>query len=511
MPNEARSRKPPGRPERWAGLALAISLVLAFTAAAREPVIAAAAAEHPPNILFAIADDWGYPHAGVYGDRVVATPSFDRIAREGVLFEHAYAAAPSCTASRGAILTGLWPWRLGPGANLYGPVPEQHRFYPDLLEEAGYFVGSERKGWGPGTLPYRDTNPAGPRYESFAAFLEARPEGRPFAFWFGSSDPHRPYDAGSGREAGLDPAAIALAAHLPDAPEVRDDVADYYAEVQRFDRELGERLALLEARGELDRTLVVVTGDHGMPFPRCKANLYDCGTRVPLAMRWPARLAPGRRDAGFASLVDLAPTFLEAAGVATPTPLDGRSLLDLLDGSRPEAPDHVIFGLERHVPAQEAPDSGGTPMRAIRTRDYLYVRNLRPDRWPAGTPHYEKAWFRGSWYGEVDNGPTKLYMVEHRDLDGRHRRLFDLAFGKRPAEELYDLRADPAQLENLAQDSGHEPALRALSQRLDARLRATGDPRLLGGGETFDGYPYSGGSPLFPGFDEKEAGPPDRR
>ena len=220
---------------------------------------------------------------------------------------------------------------------------------------------------------------------------------------------------------------------------MRGDVADYYWEVQRFDREVGELLKMLERAGELENTVVVMTGDHGMPSPRCKGNLYDCGARVPLAIRWLGVVRGGRSVDGFVSLTDLAPTFLGIAGLDPPAVMmtTGTSLIEMLRGSenRPEhdpVRDYVLIGKERHVPCQEAPESGGMPMRAIRTRDYLYIRNFEPDRWPAGTPDYENATIEGSWYGDADNGPTKTYMIDNRGRDTEHRKLFEIAFGKRP-------------------------------------------------------------------------------
>jgi N-sulfoglucosamine sulfohydrolase len=474
-------------------------LLLAFAASA-------AAQNRPPNILFAIADDWGWPHAGAYGDPVVETPTFDRIAREGILFHHAYVSSPSCTPSRAAILTGQYHWRLEESANLWSTLQAKFPVYPDLLEDAGYFVGYTRKGWGPGRIEPggRSRNPAGEEYQDFATFLAERPADRPFSFWFGSSDPHRDYEEGSGAASGMDLDAITLAEHFPDSPEVRGDVADYYWEVQRFDREVGELLEMLERAGELDNTVVIMTGDHGMPFPRCKGNLYDCGARVPLTIRWPGVVRGGRSVEGFVSLTDLAPTFLGIAGIDPPAAMTGASLIEILRGSGTENPrDYVLIGKERHVPCQEAPESGGTPMRAIRTRDYLYIRNFEPDRWPAGTPDYENAFLEGSWYGDVDNGPTKTYIIENRDLDTGHRKLFEIAFGRRPAEELYDLRNDPGQLDNVAAEPAYMDARNKLSAALDEALAASGDPRVAGEGHFFDGYPYYGGTPLAPGYEQR--------
>jgi hypothetical protein len=187
-------------------------------------------ADERPNILFCIADDWGWPHAGVYGDPVVKTPAFDRLAREGVLFENAFVTAPSCTASRNSLLTGQWHWRLGQGANLWSTLHPKHPVYPQLLQQAGYHVGHWRKAWGPGDWRAlgRTEDPAGPTYNGFAAFLKDRPKDQPFCFWLGASDPHRPYQWQSGADSGIDIKRIRLPAHLPDHETVRNDVADYY-------------------------------------------------------------------------------------------------------------------------------------------------------------------------------------------------------------------------------------------------------------------------------------------
>ncbi len=462
--------------------------------------------DRPPNILLAIADDWSWPHAGVYGDPVVQTPTFDRVAREGVLFSQAFVASPSCTPSRAALLTGQWHWRLEESANLWSTLQARFPVYPDLLEEEGYFVGFSRKGWGPGRWEVggRSRNAAGDEFADFDAFLARRPAGAPFCYWFGSQDPHRPYEEGSGAASGIDLEKINLFRCFPDHPSVRSDVADYYWEVQRFDREVGELIKRLESMGELENTIVVMTGDNGMPFPRCKATLYDGGTRVPLAVRWPRRFPGGRRVDDLVSLTDLAPTFLDVARVTVPEVMTGRSLLPILESESQGRVDadrtFVLLGKERHVPCQEVPDSGGTPMRAIRTQDYLYIRNFRPDRWPAGTPDYEHAYLPGAWYGDVDNGPTKFYMIENRDRDEALRRLFELAFGKRPAEELYDLQKDPDQLQNLASDAAYRQVLERLSRQLLGELERTGDPR-IGDGDRLEAYPYYGNGPIKPGYD----------
>jgi arylsulfatase A-like enzyme len=463
-----------------------------------------------PNILFAIADDWGWPHAGIYGDPVVLTPAFDRLAEEGILFNHAYISSPSCTPSRNAILTGQYHWRLGPGANLWSTLDPSTPVYPLLLEDAGYKIGRFRKSWGPGDISDWERHPVGQDYTrtGFAAFMAERSENQPdqpFCFWMGTSDPHRPYKPGSGAESGMDLDRIRLFGCFPDSEIIRSDVADYYYEVQRFDTLVADAIKVLEAYGELENTIIVMTGDHGMPFPRCKSNNYDSGARIPLAVRWGSGIRkPGRVLEDFISTTDLAPTFLELAGVETPGVMTGQSFVKLLKSSKEGLVDrehraYVLHGKERHVPGQEE-DMGGYPVRAIRTHDYLYIRNFREDRWPSGTPNYKEAAIPYCWLGDCDNGPTKSYMVENRDKDLKHLELYELAFGKRTAEELYDCQKDPEQLINLADDPEYAVVKEKLSKQLMEDLLATEDPRATGGGDDFDTVTYLGYGPRHPSY-----------
>lgn len=458
-----------------------------------------------PNILFALADDWGWPFASIGGDPVVKTPVFDRVARGGVLFTNAFVSAPSCTPSRAAMLTGQSHWRLGEGANLGGTLPAQYPVYPDLLEKAGYHVGFTRKGWAPGSEEPggRKRNPAGPRYNNFAAFLSERPKGAPFCFWFGSIDPHRPYERDSGAAAGLRWQDVRVPPYLPDHEVVRRDIADYLLEVQRFDRETGELLAMIEKAGELENTIVVISGDNGWPFPRSKGTIYDSGTHVPLAISWPARAGGGRKIEDFVSLADLAPTFLEAAGLRPPSQMTARSLVPLLEakqGGRVDPRrDHVLTGMERHVPCR-GEIRGGYPMRAIRTREFLYIRNFKPDRWPAGDPNglekpgepFSFEELTGKTFlalADIDSGPTKAYMATRRG-DPAVKPLYELAAGMRPERELYDLAKDPHQMRNVAAEAKYADAVKRLDAQLMAELKAGGDPRAHGRGDEFDRYTW---------------------
>lgn len=465
---------------RLARPAVALALVLAATGLA--------SAADRPNVVFCIADDWSAPHAGAMGDPVVDTPAFDRVAREGALLTRAFCASPSCTPSRGAILTGQAVHRLENGGNLWSILPDRFATYPDRLEAAGYAVGLTGKGWGPGTLEgtSRDRNPAGPTVKDFDTFLASVPASTPFCYWFGSTDPHRPYEKGTGRAAGLDPAKVVVPPSLPDTPEVRDDILDYYFEVRRFDRAVGRILATLDAKGLADDTLVVITSDNGMPFPRAKANLHDAGTHMPMAIRWPARIRPGQSIDAFVSHADLAPTFLEAAGLDPLPGTTGRSLLPLLTGDPAgrAGRDRVFVERERHANVRKG--DLGYPARAIRTERYLYIRNLRPDRWPAGDPQQHVA---VGPFGDVDGSPTKDLILDRRD-DPAILPFFALAFAKRPAEELYVLADDPGQTRNVADRPEHAEAKAALRAQLDAWMVETADPRVDPASDVFDRYPY---------------------
>jgi len=449
----------------------------------------AIAAGERPNILFCIADDWGGgPHAGCLGDPVVKTPTFDRLAANGVLFPYTYVPAPSCTPCRGGILTGQAIHRLEEGGNLWSWLPPKFKVYPDLLEAEGYVVGLERKGWGPGSTRGWPRNPAGPHCKNFQAFLATVPEGKPFCFWAGSSDPHRGYAYGSGVKSGMDPKKVVVPAWLPDTPEIRNDICDYYFEVQRFDREIGERIALLEKAGKLENTLVVMTGDHGMPFPRAKCNLYDSGSRVPLAVSWPAKVKGGRVVDDFISFCDFAPTFLEAAGLKPPSEMTGKSFLDVLLGGKSgrvdPTRDKVFVERERHTVCR--PDNQSYPVRMIRTHEFMYIRNLRPNLWPAGDPKLRGA---AGYFSDIDGSPSKKEIVERRD-EPEIAPFFRLACARRPAEELFDLSKDPQQVDNVAGRPEYAEIQKRLRAELDKWMQETADPRAKGETDFWDKSKY---------------------
>jgi N-sulfoglucosamine sulfohydrolase len=475
--------------------------LLALAAALASGMLASAtpAQEPRPNLLFVIADDWG-GHSGINGDTWVDTPAFDRVAREGVRFLNCFTSNPKCSPCRASLLTGRNAWQTEEAMCHFGVFPNRWAVYPDVLEQNGYHVGFTGKGWGPGDFRAGgfQRNPAGPEYSrlrlkpphqamsnvdyagNFAEFLKARKAGQPFAFWLGTSEPHLAYEPGIGRRAGKNPAAVRLPRFYPDSPVIRDDFLDYAVETEWFDRHLGLAVEHLEKAGELDNTVVVVTSDHGAPLPRIKGQIYEPGFHLPLAVRWGKRIKAGRTVEDFINIRDLAPTFLELAGVKPPASMTGRSFRDALlsqavgwlDRSRTQ----MLIGKERHDIGR--PNDLGYPVRAIRTPDYLYVRNYFPDRWPVGNPE--------TGYRNADDCPTKTFLLSRFD------QYYRLCFGKRPEEELFRVREDPDCVTNLAAD----PALRQVKQDLrtemERLLKADGDPRALGRGEVFDTYKYLG-------------------
>ena len=453
-----------------------------------------------PNILFIIFDDWSANHASAYGCTWIKTPNFDRLAREGVLFRNAFTSNPKCSPCRASILTGRNTWQLEEAACHNGIFPAKFEVYPDLLEKSGYAVGLTGKGWAPGDFKPsgRTRNPAGPTFEqktqdvaasgiskndypgNFEAFLKQRPPDKPFCFWMGFHEPHRKYELHSGTRLGKKLEDVKVPAFLPDNDIVRGDLLDYAVEVEWGDRQIGRAVQILEAAGELERTLVIVTSDHGMPFPFVKGQIHEDGFHLPLAMRWGAGIQPGRVVEDFINVRDFAPTFLELAGLKPHAQMTGRSLLNILRSGKSgwiENRDVMLTGKERHDLGR--PNDWGYPVRAIRTKDFLYVHNFHPERWPAGNPETD--------FGNCDPGPTKEVV---KLLGGYY---YELSFGKRLPDELYDLTRDPECVYNLANDLAYAAKVAELRNKLMALLKDEGDPRALGNGEVFDTYKYVSG------------------
>ncbi len=464
-----------------------------------------------PNILFAIADDWSFGHAGAYGATWVRTPAFDRVAREGMLFTRAYTPNAKCAPSRAILLTGRHSWQLEEAANHVPFFPPKFKTWAEALEEHGYVTGATGKGWGPGVAndahgkprqmtgrPFNRHKSAAPTREisendyaaNLADFLSTVPQGRPWSFWYGAQEPHRGYEYGSGvAKGGKKLSDIErVPGYWPDNAIVRNDMLDYAYEVEHFDRHLGRMLQILADAAMLDNTIVIVMSDHGMPFPRVKGQAYEFSNHVPLAAMWRKGVtASGRTVHDYVSLVDLAPTIVELAALKWEDtgmhPATGRSVLDILRSPESRAAsnrDHVLIGQERHDVGR--PHDWGYPIRGIVEDDTLYLRNYEPERWPAGNPE--------TGYLNCDGGPTKTEILQRR-RDGGDPRAWTLAFGRRPGEELYDLKQDPFCLTNLADDRRHGARLERLRRQMTHELRAQNDPRMFGRGYLFDRYLYA--------------------
>lgn len=465
--------------------------------------------EPRPNILFCIADDATFQHMGAYGCNWVKTPAFDRVADQGLLFANAYTPNAKCAPSRSCIVTGRNSWQLEEAANHWCLFPVKFRTYAETLRENGYHTGYTAKGLAPVVALTKDgkNRPVlGKRYNdkklvpptrgiskidyaaNFVDFLNDNPEGKPFCFWYGGHEPHRGYEYGSGIRKGhksineID----RVYSFWPDNDTVRTDLLDYAYEIEYFDSHLEKMLAELEKRGLLENTIVIVTADNGMPFPRIKGQAYEYSNHLPLAIMWKDGIKkPGRLIKDFVSFIDFAPTFLELAGVDQSSskmkPIEGKSLTDILYSEQGEhvSPDrdHVLIGKERHDVGR--PNDWGYPIRGIRKGDYLFVMNFETTRWPSGDPI--------TGYLNCDGSPTKSFILSDRRKKGR-TLFWDLCFGKRPGKELYNVKDDPDCMNNLINIPGHEKLAETLESQLLKELKEQKDPRMFGQGHIFDEY-----------------------
>jgi arylsulfatase A-like enzyme len=500
------------------------------------------------NILFLFADDWGR-YASAYAsldgkpspNEVVKTPNVDRIAKNGVLFRHAFVNSPSCTPCRSSLLSGRHFFNTGRGAILNGAVWDGTvPSWPERIHAAGYHIGECGKVWSPGQpndAPYGAGKwayeKAGVKYnqfseevaasmaqgQTFAAasnalyqevrgnftqFLKAAKPGQPWCYWFGSTNTHRTWVKGSGKALWqIDPDQLKgrLPKHLPDVPEVREDFADYLGEIQAWDAMIGEHLKLLEEQSMLEDTLIVTSGDHGAPgFPGGKCNLYDFGIGVTLTA-WLPGSKGGRVVDDLVMLPDLAPTFIEAAGAEPLPSLAGRSLMPQLrseqSGVIDESRQWIIAGRERHV-ATAREGNLPYPQRCLRTRDFLLIKNFKPDRWPLGQPYTitetsvppqeELENYTYSGYADMDASPSKAWLIAQRNAP-QWRWYYDYAFAKRSEIELYDLRQDPDQVKSVASDPAYAKQRAELEKQLMDELKKQQDPRVLTP-DLFEQMPY---------------------
>ncbi|WP_020530670.1 sulfatase family protein [Flexithrix dorotheae] len=489
-----------------------------------------------PNILIAISDDQSYPYTSIYGDKTTQTPAFDKIANEGILFHNAFVASPGCAPSRASIFTGRYPWQNRNAGTHSSEFPSDLIIFTDLLNREGYKVGYTGKGWGPGSWEKggRDKNPAGDYYQdtthtydeyypekkyskkissknyakNFEHFLSQKKEGESFCFWFGAHEPHRRFEEGIGLKRGKKPEDVNVPPFLPDAPEIRSDILDYSVHIEWFDLHLSRIIQKLEEIGELDNTIIIVTSDNGMAFPRAKATCFEYGAHVPMAIRWGNQIKnPGRVNEDLISSTDIFPTIVEATGIQPPDTinLSGKSLLNIFESESEGIVDQerkaVYFARERHSSSRY--NNAGYPQRAMRTKDFLFIRNFHPERYPAGSPqqifdngvtsklHGEPDPKTGEYIGaytDIDACPSKDFLIANRE-NPEVAHFFHLTVDLWPEEMLFDIRTDPGCLTNLANNPEYKGIKANLRNQLDNYLIETKDPRMVGDNpEVWEGY-----------------------
>ncbi|WP_374764052.1 sulfatase family protein [Yunchengibacter salinarum] len=421
--------------------------------------MASAATGAPPNILVFVADDAGARHFGCYGNPTIRTPHIDRLAAEGLTFDNAHLTTPQCSPSRISILTGLYPHATG-AEDLHMPMPKEHEVVPGYLRQQGYFTGMMQKTH---IGPYAEArfHWYDPELDGLDRFLDSAKE-KPFFMWVAFGDPHRPADPETGLptyakgavEPPHDPAKVAVAPYHADTPETREDIARYYDYIARMDGVIGEQMATLERRGLLDNTLVVFLSDNGAPFPREKGALYDGGVKTPLIFRWPSRVPAGRRYGGVASVIDLAPTFVDLAGMAVPDVMQGQSIKA------------GLFNPDRLSRAQAFSERNwhdtDEHIRSIRTERYRLIHNAYVHL-PHGSP------------ADVSESPTWRALYARKQagtLTPAQARLFEVP---RPEIEFYDLEADPWEVTNLAGDPAYRALIRDHFAELARWRESTGD------------------------------------
>lgn len=475
--------------------------------------------------MIAISDDHSWVHTSGNGSKFVETPSMDRIAASGFTFVNAYAASPGCSPSRAALLTGQHHWMIGPAGTHASSFPAHYETFVDLLEEAGYKVGFTGKGWGPGDWRSggRDKNPAGVEYNAvrlvrspkkgvsdidyaanFERFLAERANDQPFYFWYGAHEPHLAYEEDERGEHEL--AIVEVPGFLPDTVATRSMFLDYADEIRHFDTHLGRIIASLEAADELENTLIIVTGDNGMPMPRAKANGYDYGIHVPLVIRW-GHKAHGAIVTAPVGFVDLSATIIDAAGLDIPDRFAGQSLASLLKGDAHGLDyDRAVYsGRERHSSSRFRNLS--YPQRMMRRGDYLIIWNARPELDPAGQPQNLVEGELSpphSAYFDIDDSMIKRELIAKRD-DPYIGRYFHLAVDQRPEWEFFNVVEDPDCLVNLANDSAYARLFGEYRRQLTDTLKETGDPRILGYGHVWEDYPrMRGPMRYFPAPDRED-------
>lgn len=464
-----------------------------------------------PNILFCLADDASFPFLGAYGCKWVRTPHIDYIANNGILFLNNYTCNAKSAPSRSSILTGRNSWQLDEACNHFPFFPEKFKTFPEVLRENNYEVAQTGKAWSPGDPGMKDGKPRqliGKAFDSkklipaskgisnndyaanFNDFLAQRDHSKPFFFWFGSLEPHRDYEFSSGiRYGGYHTNSIdRVPDYWPDNDSVRTDMLDFAFELEHFDNQVGKMLEMLQKQGILDNTIIIVTADNGMPFPRVKGQAYHASNHLPLAIMWGKGIQmPGRKNADFVTFADIAPTILELTGInfnqSGMQPIVGKSIVPIFSNANLHTDpkrSYALIGKERHDIGR--PNDEGYPIRGIVNEHYLYIHNFETERWPVGNPE--------TGYLNCDGGATKSFILNNQKSK-QYKKYWQMNFGKRPHDELYDLKSDPDCVYNLAEQKNYSKLKNKLKSTLFAELKKQGDPRMFGNGALFDQYKYS--------------------
>ena len=459
-----------------------------------------------PNILLFVFDDASYAHFSANGCKWINTPGYDLVAKEGILFKNFYTPNAKCAPSRASMLTGLYPWQLKEAGNHISRFPTKIKVFTETLKENGYTIGHTGKPWGPGTAktadgknreltgtPYQKRLTTAPTAAisktdytaNFSDFLNDAGKAKPWFFWCGGWEPHRPYAYKSGINYGKKTTAMIdrVPAYLPDNDTVRTDLLDYAYEIEYFDNHILKMINNLKKKGMLDNTIIIITSDNGMPFPRSKGDSFEISNHIPMVMMWKKGIKnPGKIVADYFSMVDLAPTFLAVSNI-NPIASSGKSLQpifnDINTGNHKLSKGVLYFGRERNDFGR--PHNQGYPTRSIMKDGFLYIYNFKPDRYPGGNPE--------TGYLDVDGSPSKTAILNLK-RSGSNSWFWDQSFALRPEEELYNLSKDIDCMRNLAKNKNYTSLKSALKNQLFNKLKSQKDPRVMGKGDVFDNYPF---------------------
>ena len=452
-------------PSRFFLAAVLLGLIAAVTSTLSQ------AADHP-NILWVVSEDNTFNYVGAYGDPLARTPNIDRLARSGIVYENAHSTSPVCAPARSSIITGMYAASLGTQhMRSEQPLPPEVRFFPEYLRAAGYYcTNNDKTDYNTSTLYEKVWDDS-----SKQAHWRNRAPGQPFFAVFNFMESHE-----SALHARVplvtDPASVRVPAYLPDTPDVRADIAQYYDSVSRADEKIGEILRQLDADGLADDTIVFYYSDNGGVLPRSKRFLYDNGTHIAMVAHYPkkyqalAPTTPGGRNVEMVNFVDLAPTVLSLAGLPLPSYLQGRALAG---SGRGPAPEYTMVTRDR---MDERPDL----MRALSDGRYRYIRNFRPD-----LPNGRKLGYL--WQEASMRDWARLSAAGK--LDATQRTFFE----PKPAEQLFDCRTDPDNIRNLASEPAQRARLEKFRVELHARMLAIRDTGLMS--ESLMAEMAAGGSP----------------